>query len=420
MADQRLINLLGGPALSALRKRLRLRFEQAQTEGIVDSFRIDRLSEVEYDALAQLQGLPSRLAQSISVDVAFIDTALRNAGIALSLKDALERLDGPIVHIRTARIRTATAWAETISVCTHDGLTAFLGTVRGLALLKRLSKQSPANATHMIQCACAVLHRLPAGGVPRALLAAESLGTPHALDQGQPVATLVLSVWRTAADPLVRNIEDLQGQEESVRDTWARAGVLVNELARPALFLNLPMVADAVSGPATGEPDYLSLRTLLRAPPTWLVAGRDVFVCENPNLLAIVADRLGVCSAPLVCTDGMPSAAQQVLLTQLARAGANLRYHGDFDWPGIRIGNFVQQSFGARPWRFSAPDYIAAVQTAWSVRHKLEGAEADALWDNSLTTAMRKYQLLISEENVVDQLLQDLRLGSTSSPAMRL
>ena len=31
------------------------------------------------------------------------------------------------------------------------------------------------------------------------------------------------------------------GGAERDRDVWAKAGVLVNELARPALFLNLPM-----------------------------------------------------------------------------------------------------------------------------------------------------------------------------------
>jgi uncharacterized protein (TIGR02679 family) len=69
-------------------------------------------------------------------------------------------------------------------------------------------------------------------------------------------------------------------------------------------------------------------------PPTWHVARRDVFVCENPNM---------------ACTDGMPSAAQQTLLAQLAAAGARLRYHGDFDWAGLVIGNFLMREFGAEP-----------------------------------------------------------------------
>lgn len=50
-----------------------------------------------------------------------------------------------------------------------------------------------------------------------------------------------------------------------------------------------------------------------------------------------------------MCTDGMPAAAQRVILRQLAAAGGRLRYHGDFDWAGVRIGNYVMRECGARP-----------------------------------------------------------------------
>ena len=70
-------------------------------------------------------------------------------------------------------------------------------------------------------------------------------------------------------------------------------------------------------------------------------------VCENPNLVAIAADALGTRCAPLVCTDGMPAAAQRCLLSQLATAGAQTFYHGDFDWPGLHIGNYVMREYGA-------------------------------------------------------------------------
>ena len=149
--------------------------------------------------------------------------------------------------------------------------------------------------------------------------------------------------------------------DETAREIWAGAGILVNELARPALFLNLP-VQNQLAG--SGEPGYVSLRALLRAPPLWDVAGRAIFVCENPNLVAIAADALGVECAPLACTDGMPAAAQRTLLMQLSAAGARLYYHGDFDWPGIGIGNFVMQQFGALAWRFRTEDYRAATAVA--------------------------------------------------------
>lgn len=92
--------------------------------------------------------------------------------------------------------------------------------------------------------------------------------------------------------------------------------------------------------------------------------GRPVYVCENPNIVAIAADRLGPHCAPLICTDGMPAAAQRTLLTQLARAGARLLYHGDFDWPGLRIANLVIRSFRAEPWRLGAGDYAEHADTA--------------------------------------------------------
>jgi hypothetical protein len=38
-------------------------------------------------------------------------------------------------------------------------------------------------------------------------------------------------------------------------------------------------------------------------------------------------------------------------------AGGRLRYHGDFDWAGLAIGNFVMREFGAEPWRFKTTDY---------------------------------------------------------------
>ena len=203
------------------------------------------------------------------------------------------------------------------------------------------------------------------------------------------------------------DLEPASGAERT-RDIWAKAGVLVNELARPALFLNLPTREAPTDCQPPGEPAYLSLRALLRSPPRWDAAGRTVFVCENPNLLAIAADRWGADCAPLVCTDGMPAAAQRCLLSQLAQAGARLRYHGDFDWPGLGIGNHVMHEHGAEPWRFGVVDYLAAVQTAPNPAHSLAGNAVEASWDETLTLAMRQRRVAIAEEAVAASLLQDL------------
>ena len=180
--------------------------------------------------------------------------------------------------------------------------------------------------------------------------------------------------------------------------------MLVNELARPALFLNLPGCAAL----ASGEPGYLSLRTLMRSTPGWEVAARDVYVCENPNLVAIAADALGEYCAPLVCTDGMPAAAQRTLLAQLARAGARLRYHGDFDWPGIAIANSVIDAFGAVPWRFEAVDFRAALDQNPETTRALGGNPVLSRWDGALTEAMLVHGRAIDEEALAASLLPDL------------
>jgi len=109
----------------------------------------------------------------------------------------------------------------------------------------------------------------------------------------------------------------------------------------------------------------------------------------------------------LVCTDGMPAAAQRVLLGQLVNAGAQLRYHGDFDWPGISIANYVVKHCASRPWRMSSQDYELAVQQA-SERSALSQGVVDCTWDGSLSQSMKLLGVAVAEEAVIDSLLADL------------
>jgi uncharacterized protein (TIGR02679 family) len=402
-ADPRLARLLGGENLFSLRRRLRQRFERSTVEG---AFRLAGLTEAERNALAGLLGRKPRRLESMTLEIAELDTALQRAGLAASLRDALERLDGPIVDRAAAQAALQAQWSVLRERCDDVRLAVLLGLPRGMALLKRLGRQ-PAAAGRLLAAAQAVLRALPAAGVPRSRLAAETLGDAHGLDQGRPVASIVLAALRRSADAL----EGEPATEERVRDLWAEAGVMVNELSRPALFLNLPARERSYRMPAPGEPGHISLRTLLRMPPAWLVAGRDIHVCENPNLVAIVVDALGADAAPLVCTDGMPSAAQRTLLLQLAAAGALLHYHGDFDWPGLTIGNWVMRACGARPWRFGSGDYTSALRAVPNDGRPLGSASVAAEWDADLAPAMRTQNRAVDEEAVAAILIQDLAGG---------
>lgn len=417
--DSRLQRLLGEPALAALRQRLRRRFEQIDEEQTLSSIQLNNLDPVEYSALCQLTARPSRIARSMTLDIADLDARLRSAGLANSLQDALEQLDGPIVAKARLRKMLSAQWLALASPAASEGsplLGAWLlNTATSMSLLKRLGRD-PLRAKQLLVAADRVLRRLPVEGLPRSQLAAETLGDAHALDAGRPVATLVLAAWRLH-ERTRASLEDeaatdtVGGTEERLREVWSRAGVLVNELARPALFLNLPVAPDAPRAWLPGEPGYLSLRQLLRKPYSWQVNGRNVYVCENPNIVAIVADRLGADSAPLVCTDGMPAAAQRILLDQLSSAGARLHYHGDYDWPGIGIGNHVMRTWQAAPWRFGYRDYLEAVMVMPTRARDLDTFGIEALWDSELRAAMDIQGLAMPEEAVASTLLDDLSHG---------
>jgi uncharacterized protein (TIGR02679 family) len=393
-SEERLQRLLGGEDLADLRKRLRRHFELGGDSGVLT---LTRLTETERNALAGLLGRPLRLADSMRIDINAVDAILQRAQLADCLRHAIEILDGPIINRTAVRAALQDQWEEVRRMCELPQLAALLAETRGSGLLKRIARNDPRAGARLCESAQRVLRRLPAAGVARSRLAAEALGDAHALDQGRPVATLVLAALR-------RQRNDDAQADESPREVWADSGVLVNELARPALCLNLP-----AGGFTPGEPTYLSLRLLLRAPPRLEVAGRTVFVCENPNVVAIAADALGEACAPLVCTDGMPAAAQRTLLALLVVGGAHLRYHGDFDWPGLNIGNCVMREFGAQSWRYGMQDYVAAVPAIDAdAREPLSGVSVRADWDAGLTAAMLSHGCAIHEEGVVDVLVRDL------------
>jgi uncharacterized protein (TIGR02679 family) len=89
----------------------------------------------------------------------------------------------------------------------------------------------------------------------------------------------------------------------------------------------------------------------------------------------------------------------------LTACGAHLLYHGDFDWPGIAIGNGIIGRFAAAPWRLDATNYASAASSGGS---KLRGRSVEAIWDSDLSEAMRTIGRKIEEEQVLAELLADL------------
>jgi len=389
---ERLQRLLGTPEVKELRRRLRARYERGATR---DVFTLTTVSAAERRTLEGLLGRAIKIGGSIRLRQSELDAVIVRAGLAADLRGALELLDGPLHDLKAQRTAHAQSWSSLLERTTEPRLRSIVTDASNAALLKRFSHGDPGRAQNLLKQAGCVLARLPERGIPLARLAAETMGDSHSLDAGRPVATLVLRACKADTNEQFRS-----------RERWAQLGVSVNELAAPALCLNLTVVG-TVAHPV-GEPAHLNLRALLRKPPAWALSGRRVFVCENPAIVAIAADRLAATCAPLVCTSGMPAAAQRTLLTQLQACGARLCYHGDFDWPGIRIGNFVMREFGASPWRFGALDYTAAGgEEGGLTLARAERVAAD--WDDQLAKVMADRGIALHEEAMAEILLADLK-----------
>lgn len=149
--DDRLKRLLGGAELASLRLRMRRYFERVDNGASGDVLTLTQLSATEHEALALLTGRPSRPSRSARIDVRQLDATLIEAGIAGSLRAALELIDGPIENRAAHRNGIQAQWD---SVTSHGGwhvaLSDWVVTPAAIRLLKRLTRQNPVNAQHLL------------------------------------------------------------------------------------------------------------------------------------------------------------------------------------------------------------------------------------------------------------------------------
>lgn len=394
MSDEvRLRALLGGPDLAWLVERLARRVRQGQ--ALRGRLRLPEADSAQQDALARLTGRYGR-GECAAVDLDALERQLQEAGVADSLQEVVEILVGPLEPSASVRAREAAVWELAFTAARDPGWAE----LRRSGLVRRLAGGDPDLAGALVQQAEAVLSALPgselaASGLPLQALAART-GDAHALDPGRPLGTLVLRLIcaRTGLDPADRRL------------AWAAVGVELDPLSATVLVLGLRARGNGLSArlldlcAESGEPCRLTLRQLrggvqLDAP--------DVFVCENPSVVVAAADTLGERCKPLVCVEGQPGSAAWVVLES---AGARVRYHGDLDWPGLRIGAEVLTRTGGRPWRFDASSYADAPKGL-----ELSGAPVDSPWDRTLAEEMARCGRAVHEEAVLDLLLGDLARG---------
>jgi uncharacterized protein (TIGR02679 family) len=403
----RLDTVLGGSGLAWVRARLRARLARgAPLSGAVT---LVAPSPEERSSVERLFGRIVR-GRVLRVDLDELTLLLRCADLASDLADAIVRMEGPVENRRLRDSETAERWRAAIAdariaLAENQAWRGWLEEGDLTGLLRRLCGGDPDEGRSLLLVAVEVLRLLPAAALPLAEVAATSCGDSHALDVGAPIGTLALRAIACRFGLVFPT-----GAEER-RSAWASVGVLVDELSAPVLLLNLRAEPRNAAGRAlalaaeNGEPYRLSTRQLLRDPPTFTwTGGAEIFVCENPSVVAAAADRLGSRAKPLICTEGQPKTALRLLLGLLHAAGVKTRYHGDFDWPGIQIANTVTARFGAVPWRLGASDYLGS--PGGGVR--LRGPVVMPRWDSALGEAMRQRGCAVHEEAVLQPLLDDL------------
>jgi uncharacterized protein (TIGR02679 family) len=291
----------------------------------------------------------------------------------------------------------------------------WLAHLRATGLLRRYGI---ATAQFLVSQALKVLSALPTQDVTLAEFAAATVGDAHGLDPDTSLGTLVLRP--VAALGKCDKWDDAQSR----REAWASVGVICDELSAPVLVLNLRASDDQPTSRAlrihadAGEPTFLSIRQLLRAPPIFSceATASVVYVCENPSVVAAAANRLGKASCALVCIEGQPRTATRLLLKRLQSAGIRLAYHGDFDWAGIQIANTILSRHAAEPWRMGVNDYRAAAIHSLA----LSGLPVAATWDSDLMPAMCELGRAIHEEQVTETLIADLTCRPRAQDEIRI
>jgi uncharacterized protein (TIGR02679 family) len=347
----------------------------------------------------------------LAVRLADFDQAIREA-TGHSLAWLLERL-GPALKDRPAERQRLSAGREaairSAEVSFLSGRSWYQAWLAELAADGTVTRLVNAGETDQVRLAARVLEwverrtELKAAPTQLAELAATITGDTKALNHGSGLGTLVL---RALAFRL--GAERPKTTEER-RDLWDRSSVIVDDLASRVLVLNLPAAGDGLgewltSAKEHGTPFYVTLHQLVTLPITVPLRVR-VRICENPAVLRRAAGELGARAQPLICTEGQPSTAFHRLVAAITKAGGELSYHGDFDWPGITIATGVMTRHRARPWRFGATDYDDAVGKEGV---PLAGTRQPTPWDPALADLMTAHGRAVYEESVADGLIADL------------
>ncbi|MFI0485762.1 TIGR02679 family protein [Actinomadura sp. 9N215] len=373
---------------------------------------VSGLGERQRAALADLLGMDRYPPSTLTIAVTRLD-AVMDEMAGCDTRTATETIIGPIgdraAERRDWERRRTALWSWLVEhpvVVAEPALLDWVADVRRRGLVAGSLEDTRA----MLEQALSVLAVLPADGRPLAAFATDTLGDPHALDEGRRLSGVVLKALSC--------VYAIAPPDDAVerRALWERAGIACDSLSTTVLVAGMrPSGSDALahslnSWADAGQASVLTLAQLAVSPSLHDI-GPTVWVTENPSIVALAVQHLGRRCPPLVCSSGWPNSAAIRLLRDLAASGCVLRYHGDFDGEGLRIAAHVIVRTGARPWRMSAADYRAALVNAPGP-FPSAGRVSDSPWDTELARLLAAHDAAIAEEAVAEFLLADLESES--------
>lgn len=379
----------------------------------VNRLRVGPLDDRQQGAVADLLGRSRMPGEYTSISLAELDRILTES-IGAGVREVVTRLVGPLGDRAGDRERAAAKRAELWAwLAGHPVLAAQPALQSWAEAVRRsgITRGSVSQTRQEIDRVLRVLAELPASGEPLPLLADRVLGDTHALDDGTRCGGLVLRGLASVYDAQVP--ENAQQR----RALWERAGVADDELSTVVLAAGIRLADDDLPSSIlrvcteAGQAAALTL-SQLRAGDFASTPPGDVWVFENPSVLAMALARFGRRCPPIVITSGWPNSAAILLLQRLAGGGSRLHYHGDFDGEGLRIAAAVAARTGAEPWHMTSADYLAAVSEGPPV-----GRVSEAPWDADLASHLSRTGVTVAEERVAAGLLDVL--GGRGSPFWR-
>ena len=340
-----------------------------------------------------------------------LDSALRRSAAQRGLVAVVAALTGGPLRDRPAERRSAQEhsdqlWAALDAALGDAGLAGADWVEPWSSWLRRggvVARLPPDTAAESLRASVRILAVLLAdAGTARSLgeFATATTGSAHGLDDGTALAALVLRGLAYALGVVPASTPAER------RALWQRVGISSDEISGTVLVWGLRPPGTGRWAAMMRERADLGLITHLTTHELCrtgelVVAGTSVHACENPQVLQQVA-AAGV-DRPLVCVSGNPSTAGALFLDRVP-----VRYHGDFDWPGIAIARRIIAR-GAVPWRLSAADYLDAVdRLAATNKLPLTGRAEATPWDPRLQAVMGATDVAVHEEALLDVLIADL------------